>query len=402
MKIGMILRKTFPPDIRVEKEIRTLIANKYEVSLLCYKKQDQPKDKIIDGLKIQRIEVPWKKLVTLGSKWNALKFHLFFENGYWTKEISKFAKNYSLDVLHVHDLPLLGTTISVGEKLGIPVIADLHENYPAVMEILNKDKKSFWERFCTNPKRWSVYERKALFKTSKIIVVVKEAKERLLQQYKIPEEKITTLMNVVDTKYFSGIKIIPEILNRYKEHFLVLYIGGGGAHRGLETTIYSFTYLRDVIPNIKLLLIGLTGSERNRLLQIREQLQIQNNIDIIGWEGFERVPSYIKASDICLVPHKKNYHTDTTIPHKLFQYMFNKKPVVVSDCNPLKRIVEETSCGLVFKSGDPKDLAFKIIELHKDKKRRITSSQKGYDSVINNYNWNLESKKLVALYKSLT
>lgn len=398
----MLLRKNFPPDIRVEKEVRTLISAGHEVYLLCYKDHNQTAEESVDGLQVKRIEVPWRELFFLAHKWNSFKFHLTFRNDYWVKKISRFVKDYHLDALHVHDLPLLGTAIRVGRYFDVPVIADLHENYPAALEILNNNETNFLKRFYKNPKRWSLYERSALACANKVIVVVEEAKERLLEKYKIPEEKITTLMNVVDTEYFSHIKLFPEILNRYKENFLILYVGGGGFHRGLESAVQAFRYLNAKRLYIKMLLVGPVGEERSRLLKLVQKESLEGRVELIGWQEFKKVPSYIKASDICLVPHLRNNHTDTTIPHKLFQYMFNKKPVLVSDCKPLMRIVEQTSCGLIFKSEKPEDLARKIIKLYEDKRLRVLLGQNGYDSVKNKYNWDKESKKLLSLYKSLT
>ncbi|MEJ2567940.1 MAG: glycosyltransferase, partial [candidate division WOR-3 bacterium] len=155
----MILKGKFPPDIRVEKEVRTLSSEGHNLFLLCCMNDDQPREEFIEGLRIHRINKPWENMNLFGHKWNALIFHLTFRNHYWAKEITKFIKMYNLDVLHVHDLPLLGTAFSVGKKFKIPVIADLHENYPAALGILNKTGMNFWNRFCTNPKRWSLYER---------------------------------------------------------------------------------------------------------------------------------------------------------------------------------------------------------------------------------------------------
>lgn len=402
MRIGMILRGNFPPDIRVEKETRTLISAGHEVFLLCYKNQRQTEEELIDGLRVKRIKEPWREMPLLGHKWNSLKFHLVFRNDYWAKKISPFVKDYNLDVLHIHDLPLLGTAISVSKKFRLPLVADLHENYPAALEILNIDKINFLERFYKKPKRWSLYERRTLGGADKIIVVVKEAKNRLLEDLKVPERKITLLMNVVDTKYLSEIKLIPEILKQYKENFIILYVGGGGFHRGLESAVQAFRYLKAERPEIKMILVGPVAEERDRLLKIVKKENLERRVELAGWQEFKKIPSYIQASDICLVPHLQNYHTETTIPHKLFQYMFFKKPVLVSDCKPLKRIVEENTSGLVFKSGDPEDLARKIIRLYEDSSLRVLLGQNGYDSVINHYNWAMEGKKLVSLYKSFT
>jgi len=37
MKIGMVLKKTFPPDIRIEKEVRTLHDAHHQIHLLAYR-----------------------------------------------------------------------------------------------------------------------------------------------------------------------------------------------------------------------------------------------------------------------------------------------------------------------------------------------------------------------------
>jgi len=53
---------------------------------------------------------------------------------HWERAIENFLTSFSVDVLHVHDLPLLGTALLVGKRHRTPVVADLHENYPAMLE----------------------------------------------------------------------------------------------------------------------------------------------------------------------------------------------------------------------------------------------------------------------------
>lgn len=99
-------------------------------------------------------------------------------------------------------------------------------------------------------------------------------------------------------------------------------------------------------------------------------------------------------SDVCLVPHNKNSHTDTTIPHKLFQYMLEGKPVVVSSCKPLKRVVEETDSGLVSEAGKKKDLADKIIDLYNNENLRRELGENGKKAAQGRYNWQKETGSL--------
>ncbi len=47
--------------------------------------------------------------------------------------------------------------------------------------------------------------------------------------------------------------------------------------------------------------------------------------------------------------------------------MSQSKPVLVSDAEPLKRIVTETRCGRIFRSNDPASFAEELLKLKNDK-----------------------------------
>ena len=69
----------------------------------------------------------------------------------------------------------------------------------------------------------------------------------------------------------------------------------------------------------------------------------------------------MQTTDINIIPHLANDHTDNTIPHKLFQIMMSKSLLLVSSCKPLKRIVEKYDCGVVFKADDVNDFTDKVV-----------------------------------------
>jgi glycosyltransferase involved in cell wall biosynthesis len=77
------------------------------------------------------------------------------------------------------------------------------------------------------------------------------------------------------------------------------------------------------------------------------------------------------------------------------------KPVVVSNCQPLERIVKNTGCGIVFNSGNSKELANSILLLYNNPELREEYGICGREAVYSRYNWELESKKLTSLYNSL-
>ncbi|MHA1428518.1 MAG: hypothetical protein ACTSQI_21245, partial [Candidatus Helarchaeota archaeon] len=85
MNIGMVLNTRFPPDIRVEKEARSLIAAGYKVHLLTPPLGNRPKQEEIDGIIVQRTPAMGPSN-PLARKLNSLRFHLTFGNDFWRKE----------------------------------------------------------------------------------------------------------------------------------------------------------------------------------------------------------------------------------------------------------------------------------------------------------------------------
>jgi glycosyltransferase involved in cell wall biosynthesis len=97
-----------------------------------------------------------------------------------------------------------------------------------------------------------------------------------------------------------------------------------------------------------------------------ERTGVAESTEFTGWLELDEAMGRVADADIALVPHVRSAHTDATVPHKLFQYMALGRPVVVSDCGPLARIVDETGAGRVFASGDAASLAAAVLELTDD------------------------------------
>jgi glycosyltransferase involved in cell wall biosynthesis len=399
MNILMVLAdRDFPPDIRVEKEIRTLIDAGHNITIICSSFSTQTKQNSWKDCPIVRV----KKTNGLHTKINTFQRLINFYDRYWAQNISHAIELYDIQVLHIHDLPMLGTAISVSRKYDIPVIADLHENYPAMLKYYmtnNPQKPTLRQRLLYNHTRWESYETRTVMRADHIIVVVEEAKQRIVNSG-IPAQKITVIENTVDIDQFNTYRIDRNLAKQYSGKFIISYIGGfGGYHRGLDTAIQAMPEILSKIPNAFLLLVG-DGSIKNQLIEMVNALSLHQSVEFITWQPIELVPSYISLSDICIVPHHTTPHTETTSPHKLFQYMLMGKPVVVSSCKPLRRIVVENNCGLVFQAGDKQDFSRKIWTL-KDSNLRERLGKAGQKAVFEKYNWHRTSKKLLAVYEQL-
>ena len=134
-----------------------------------------------------------------------------------------------------------------------------------------------------------------------------------------------------------------------------------------------------------------------------KELQVEDLVKIIDWVSSCDVLANIQQADVCIVPHHSNPHTDNTIPHKLFQYMIARRPVLVSSSKPLERTVTEAQAGLVFKAGDPQDCAEKVLALANSPEDCLAFAENGYRYVMEDgHNWEEESApRLIEAYDNL-
>jgi glycosyltransferase involved in cell wall biosynthesis len=386
----MVLDHVFPYDIRVEKECRTLVGGGHEVRLLSRLSEGMQAEEELDGITVVRRDFPpWQR-----RKWEAATYLWTGVFPRWRREVLDQVRQWSPDCLHVHDLPLVPAVVSVGEKMGIPVVADLHENYP---EAYRWFRKRLIYRLFWSPERWERLSREWLPRVAEVVTVVEEARDHYLHRYGVAPHRLHIIRNTVDADRFRAIPVDGELIARYENRFVISYIGFFGPHRGIETLVKAMTIISREIQESVLLLVG-SGWWFNKICKLVGKLGLENWVELTGWQDFSKVPSYVRATDVGVIPHLASGHTDTTIPHKLFQYMAMGKPVVVSSAKPLARIVQETGCGRVFPSGNPEALAQQIIDLYRNPAIALSLGVAGSKAVEKHYNWSWDGDKFLDLY----
>lgn len=388
MKIGILWHVVYPWDIRMEKIIKALINDGQEVHLVCKGKDGLPDFEDRGQLKIYRVRVTL--LPALRTLNRALSVPLPV-NPFWYARAMRVFREAQVDRLIVRDLPLALLAGVIGKRLGVPVFFDMAENYPAALVAYNK---SIYKPFLFGngwlPKQ---YERLSLRYMAHVFVVAEEQAERLAR-VGFDRQRISVAMNTPDMDYYldcvkqhSGESAPSGVQN-------LLYIGKVDAHRGVDLLVKAMTKINQHYPTARMIVVG-DGTQKNRLERLAMELGVADRVFFAGWVPFERVPGYVATSTLCLIPHLKSEHTETTIPNKIFDYMAFGKPVVASDCGPLARIIRDTRCGRVFRSGDAADLSEKVLELLADPQREAMG-ENGRRAVAAQYHWRKDAATLLA------
>ncbi|MFA4947392.1 MAG: glycosyltransferase family 4 protein [Candidatus Krumholzibacteriia bacterium] len=206
MRIGMMMKwKIPPPNVRVQNEARILMTAGHKVYFLIEGKLGEAREEAMNALQVVR-GVRMGRLREIRHRYT---FNFTYRDPIWTKAIERFVREHSIDVLHVNDLPLLKEAIFAGKRMGLPVVADLHENYPAGLQIRHTnrlEKATIYEYG-----RWARYERTALRDVDAIIVATEESRDRLVD-LGVGEEKITVVPDTVAVE--SGDVPLVELYRR--------------------------------------------------------------------------------------------------------------------------------------------------------------------------------------------
>ena len=384
----MISQAAFPPDIRLEKEIKSLSEAGYNVLVICnqYNKELNPTFKYCE---IKRVNALFKSVMLN----RIINFPIFFNPRFLTK-IYWAILEFKPDFIHAHDLPMVPVALFFKKLFRLPVIFDMHENYPEALKAFGK--KGLINFLFKNYKAAKLLEKFCIKRSDAIITVVKENSERLIQQG-VKSEKIYLVSNTVDLDTFATEPVDAKILEKYRNQVVLLYAGYVTPERGLDVVVRGINYLKEKLPDVKLLIIG-NGISVSGLKKISDDLSLNDFIEFIEWPGHDKLASYFEAAKIFVSPQPKSDFWDTTIPHKLFEYMSKSKPVLAADSRAIKRVINETACGLTYQTGNAEDFAAKTLELLVS---NVPFGANGYKAVKDKYNWQKDEKVLIKLYSNL-
>ncbi len=395
MRIGMVLDREFPPDDRVEKEARSLIAAGFEVHLLCFTFGNRPQFEEFKGIKVHRVFMPrW-----LFKKLSALILTVPFYRRFWKNKLEAFVQRNQIDALHIHDLPLVGTGLQIKRKFGLPLVADMHENYPVFISEI-KFANTLAGKLLISKKKWFAKEKEWLSRVDRVVVVDAGMQERIEPQLERTVPFVVVPNSPEIKTVLESQEDLPELKTKYADSFVVFYFGGLDSRRGLDTLVDAAAVLKDKIRPMKVVIVGSGSYETSVRARIKERA-VDDLFVFEGWHPVSHLQAFAQYADVCVIPHLKSPQTDNSSPNKLFLYMLFKKPIVASNCRSIQKIVEENACGLIFESGNAGQLADRIFYLYRNKEKAKAMGERGHRAVLEKYDWSVGANRLINMYKGL-
>jgi len=300
------------------------------------------------------------------------------------KKVFQKAKALDSDIYHLHDPELIPIGLKL-KKLGKKVIFDAHENI--ALQIKDKEYINYFLRHSIS-KIYRIYEKKVLHKFDALIL----AEDSYNKYYSKLSNKIITVLNMPNiqdlNKFFST--------NRDKNE--LFYIGGISNNRGLDVSIEALKLLKIDFKDIYFHCIGGVDKHLIKSLDLKD---IDNNIKFYGalplFEGL-KFSTHAKVGLSILKPignYTQSYST------KIFEYMAIGLPVITSDFQLYKDVIEKYECGICVNPVDVKEIANAITYIINNHKEAQKMGENGRKAVEEKYNWEIEEQKLYKLYEDL-
>ena len=388
MKILFILESEFPPDVRVENEMSALTEAGNEVHLACSTRKNRAQNEKFRDLFVHR-----KKMSDFiyKSSVGCLKFPFYFN--FWRKFIFRLCSEESFDVIHISDLPLSRIGYEVKRKFKTKLVIDLHENWPALLKTA-PHTNTFAGRLLSDNKQWVRYEKELLPHADKIITIIEEARDRIIN-LGIDPGKVSMVSNTIN---FEGLSI--ETKKNHTSGLTLFYGGAINRHRGLQIVLEAIGI--SLLNNVKInfWIVG-DGSYRKNLELLSKDLGLESCVRFFGHMPFLEMLGILSESDAAIIPHIRTDNNDASSPNKLYQYMYLNKPIISSDCISLKRIINQTHTGFIYKNDSPEDLYQLLEKLSADTKLLEEIDGNGKKAVMEQFNWNIDKQRLLNAYQEL-
>lgn len=179
---------------------------------------------------------------------------------------------------------------------------------------------------------------------------------------------------------------------------MVLFFGQIRSVKGLDTAIRAIAALKDEVPNIRLVVAGkLLKDDLERYKQVIAETGVEDNVILhLGYVPQEKVDYYYYACDAIVLPYRKIYQSGV-----LLMAMSYGIPVIASDLEGMKDIINHGENGLLFPVDDYNELASAVLRIIEDNLFAERIGRRGKEYVTDRHDWYNIALKTAEFYKDV-
>lgn len=271
-----------------------------------------------------------------------LKKILFFINAY--RKINVKLKTDKPEIVHIH----MSYKGSFTRKY---LIHRLCQKY-GVTDVIHLHGSEF--------KKW--YDRCDDKKKERIRCLLKEAGTVIVLGNKW-DEIIKSIEPTTNTLIVSNTVHVPEEQVRWNESFKILFMGVLIQRKGVSDLLQAVKILKDTekIKNIKIIIAG-TGIEEGALKKLRDELEITEYVEFVGWTSGKKKEKLFKECQMLVLP---SYNEG--LPIAILEAISYGMPIVATNVGDISAAVIDGKNGYLVKPGDSNGLAVALANIFMNK-----------------------------------
>jgi len=209
-------------------------------------------------------------------------------------------------------------------------------------------------------------------------VIVSESFRDHISGRGIPSDDIELIPNGISPDFLDDRRDVDvSAKHDLDAEFLVGYVGTHGMAHGLDKVLDAAERLAD--QNVDFLFVG-DGARKDDLVAEAERREL-DNVDFVGLQPRETIPSFYEACDICLVPLRDKDVFKTVLPSKMFEIMALGRPMIVSVGGEAQRVVEREDAGVCVEPENVEEMIEAIRDLKESPEKREKLGEKAKEYV---------------------
>jgi glycosyltransferase involved in cell wall biosynthesis len=326
----------------------------------------------------------------------------------FARQIARTARAKRVELIHAHSpfrtaLP----AIRAARAVGIPVVYEVRGLWEESAVASGR-----WQPGDARHTHWKSRETEAMLGADAVIAIGKALAAEVVSRGVSPE-RVFVVPNAVDAERFEPVRpedlasAPPEVvaaltdLEQRLSGTVLGYVGSVRAMEGVAELVRGAAEILRTGRDVSVLVVG-DGPDRKVLARLAEELGIADRVVLPGRVPHEHVAHYYRLIDVFVVSRPDFPVTRTVTPLKPLEAMAMGKALVVSDLPALREMVEDGQTGLIYRPGDPADLAAQAIRLIDHPRDLAAMGERARRWVAENRSWNHSLAVLPEVYRAAT
>jgi len=283
-------------------------------------------------------------------------------------------------------------------KKNMPLVVTSHGTALGEFKTILQGRQK-WKSFFGLPlwlKRYLLDERVTFQEAGRIIAVSNELKEDIERQYKIPEEKLITIPNGIDTNRFKPLPV-EDLRKRWNltDEKVILCVGNLGKGKAVQLVLKVLPSILKQF-NVKLLIVG-TGRYLPELKDLAEKLNLVKFTTFTGGIPNQELQRYYNLADVFIMPTMLL----EGLPLVILEAMACEKPVIASRIGGIPTVIKSNEDGILIEPGNLKELEEKILEVLSDKELAKRLGKNARKKVVERFSLDRMVEDTIRVYKDV-